>query len=92
VSNLEKMAVERNAEQVFLTLLDRFTRQGRNTSEKPTAPNYVPTVFAKESEARKLGIRKADFEEAMRRLFGAEKICLEPYGSPSRGTSRLVSK
>jgi RecA-family ATPase len=92
LSNLEKLAAERKAEQVFLTLLDRFTLQCRNTCEKPSAPNYAPTQFAKESEARELGIRKADFEGAMRGLFAADKICLEPYGPRSRGTSRLVRK
>jgi len=91
-SSLEKLAGEQKAEQLFLTLLDRFTRQGRNTCEKPSAPTYGPTLFAKESEARELGIRKTDFEGAMRRLFAAEKICLKPYGPPSRATSRLVHK
>ena len=92
VSNLEKLAAEQKAEQLFLTLLDRFTRQGRNTCEKPSAPTYAPTLFAKESEARELGIRKADFEGAMRRLFAAEKICLEPYGSPSQGNLKTGAK
>jgi hypothetical protein len=69
VSSLERLAAEQKAEQLFLTLLDRFTRQGRNTCEKPSAPTYAPTLFAKESEARELGIRKADFEGAVRRLF-----------------------
>ena len=91
-SSLEKLAADQNAEQLFLTLLDRFNRQGRNTCEKPSAPTYAPTLFTKESEAREAGIRKADFEGAMSRLFAAEKICLERYGSPSRATSRLVRK
>ena len=54
--------------------------------------NYAPTLFAKEKEAKELTIRKADFEAAMRRLFAANKIAVEPYGFPSRGTSKLVSK
>ena len=91
-SSLEKLAADQKAEQLFLTLLDRFNRQGRNTCEKPSAPTYAPTLFTKESEAREAGIRKADFEGAMSRLFAAEKICLERYGSPSRATSRLVRK
>ena len=33
-----------------------------------------------------------DLSRAMSRLFAAEKICLERYGSPSRATSRLVQK
>jgi hypothetical protein len=92
MSNLEKLGAERRSEEVFLKLLAQFTRQNRNTCEKPSAPTYAPTLFAKESEAQELGIRKADFEGAMRRLFAAERICLEPYGSPSRATARLVSK
>jgi RecA-family ATPase len=92
MGNVEKLAAERRSEEVFLTLLERFTRQGRNTCEKPTAPTYAPTLFAKEGEARELGIRKADFEVAMRSLFAADKICLEPYGPPSRGTSKLVRR
>ena len=92
ISNLEKLAAERRSEEVFLKLLEQFTRQGRNTCEKKSAPNYAPTLFAKESAARECGIRKADFEVAMRGLFAADKIRLEPYGSPCRATSRLVSK
>jgi RecA-family ATPase len=92
VSSLEKLAAQQKAEQLFLALLDRFTRQGRNTCEKPSAPTYAPTLFARESEAREAGVRKADFEGAMSKLFAAEKICLERYGSPSRATSRLVRK
>jgi RecA-family ATPase len=92
VSSVEKLAAEQKAEQLFLTLLDRFTRQGRNTCEKPSAPTYAPTLFAKEHEAQELGIRKTDFEGAMRKLFAAEKIYLEPYGPRCRATSRLVRK
>jgi RecA-family ATPase len=89
-SHLEKLAAEQKADQLFLTLLDRFNGQGRNTSERSSANNYAPTLFAKEGEAKGLGIKKANFEDAMRRLFAANKIRLEPYGGPSRGTARLV--
>jgi RecA-family ATPase len=92
ISNLEKLAAEQKAEQTFLTLLERFNGQGRNTCEKSSAHNYAPTLFAKENEAKQLGIRKADFEVAMRRLFAADKIHLKPYGPPSKGTSRLACK
>jgi RecA-family ATPase len=92
MGNLEKLAAEQKADHLFLTLLSRFNGQGRNTSERSSANNYAPTLFAKESEAKELGVKKTDFEVAMRRLFAADKICLEPYGAPSRGTSKLVSK
>jgi hypothetical protein len=75
---------------MFLVLLDRCVGQGRNISDKHNAPSYAPTVFAKEAEAKDSSIRKSDFGAAMRRLFASNKIRLEPYGSPSRGTSRMV--
>jgi RecA-family ATPase len=90
ISNLEKLAAEQKADQTFLTLLDRFNGQGRNTCEKPSAHNYAPVLFAKENEAKEAGIKKSAFEDATRRLFAANKICLKPYGAPSKGTARLV--
>jgi RecA-family ATPase len=90
-TSLEKLAAERVAEQLFLTLLEAFNQQGRNTSAKPSAPTYAPTLFAKEKQARERGIKKPAFEVAMRSLFAANKICQQPYGPPSRGTSKLVS-
>jgi RecA-family ATPase len=89
IGSLDRLAAEQRAERLFLALLDRFNRQGRNVSDKPAARNYAPTAFAKEAEAKKDGIRKVDFENAMRRLFEAEKIAIVPYGPPSRGTTRL---
>jgi RecA-family ATPase len=92
IGTLEKLAAEQKTDQTFLTLLDRFSNQGRNTSERPNANNYAPTLFAQEKEAKELGIKKADLEAAMRRLFAADKILLQPYGPPSRGWSKLVQK
>jgi RecA-family ATPase len=92
IGSLDRLAAEQRAERLFLTLLDRFNRQARNVSDKPAARNYAPTAFAKEAEAKKDGIRKVDLENAMRRLFEAEKIAIVPYGSPSRGTTRLEAK
>ena len=89
-TGLEKLATEQAAEQLSLTLLDTFNQQCRNTSAKPNAPTYAPTLFAKEKQARDRGIRKHAFEVAMRSLFTADKIRLESYGPPSRGTSKLV--
>ena len=86
VSNLEKLAAERRREELFLKLLEQFTRQGRNTCEKalPQPMHHAPTLFAKEDEAKQVGIRKADLEAAMRRLFSTDKIHLKPYGPPSK--------
>ena len=40
-SHLEKAAPEQTAEQLFLTLLARFTRQGRNVSDKAASHGYA---------------------------------------------------
>ena len=80
ISNLEKLAAEQAAAQLFLEILNEFNRQGRNTSAKPAAPTYAPTLFTKEKKARERSIKKAAFEGAMRDLFAADKIGLEPTG------------
>jgi len=90
MSNLERLASENRVDDLFLVLLDRCNGQGRKASEKLNAPNYAPTIFAKEPEAKSASIKKRDFQEAMQRLFSANKIRLEPYGAPSRGTEKLV--
>lgn len=91
-NTLDRMVAEQNAERLFMALLDRFNQQNRNVSEKDASKNYAPTAFAKEEEAKKHGVRKADLEAAMRRLFAASKIEVQPYGPPSRGTTRLVTR
>jgi RecA-family ATPase len=92
VSNLDMAARTAKSQEVFVGLLHRFTAQSRNVSDKPNANNYAPTVFAKESEAAKNRIKKADFEHAMRELFSANRIENEPYGKPSKGAFHLAVK
>jgi len=91
-SSLDKMAREQKADELFVELLRRFAGQGRNVSHKPNAPNYAPTAFAEDTEAKKQGLRKADFNAAMLRLFGADKIHVETYGKPSRPYTKLSMK
>jgi RecA-family ATPase len=89
MSNLDKLARQQGADEAFLALLARYERDGRNVSDKPTSNAYAPTIFGKEKEAKTAGMRKLDLEDAMRRLFEAEKIHVEHYGRPSRPYSRL---
>jgi RecA-family ATPase len=91
-SNLDKLAREAKVEEVFLDLLRRFNGQGRKVSEKPNAPNYAPTAFAKQDDAKKLRLTKRDFEEAMSRLFNSNRIHVETYGRPSRQFTKLAVK
>jgi RecA-family ATPase len=87
MSGLDKLAREQKADEVFLALLGRYEREGRNVSDKPTSHGYAPKEFAREKEAG--GIRKDAFIAAMRRLFASGRIHVEEYGRPSRPYSRL---
>jgi RecA-family ATPase len=89
---LDEGAAHAAANDVFLGLLDRFTRTGENVSNKPSANNYAPTLFAGEDEAKSKHLNKAALEAAMRRLFAAELIAVEPYGPPSRDYRRIIRK
>jgi RecA-family ATPase len=92
VSNLDRLAREAKANEVFLSLLRRFAEQGRNVSHKKTANNYAPAEFGREDDAKKLRIKKTDFEAAMRRLFAADKIFNETYEKHRRPFERLAVK
>ena len=92
LSNLDAIARQAAAQDVFLALLRRFADEGRNLGDKPTAPNYAPTAFAKETEAKSGRLKKEDFETAMRELFKTGKIHIESYGRPARPSSKLAFK
>jgi RecA-family ATPase len=88
---LDRAAQEAKADELFLDLLRRFTRENRNVSDK-TGPTYAAALFAREQEARAAHIGGHQFAESMRRLFKAEKIHNESYGKPSRPHYRLAVK
>jgi RecA-family ATPase len=90
MASLDKLAREAKADEVFLELLTRFGREGRNASEKLNSPNYAPTLFAREAEAKKIRLRREELRDAMSRLFAANKIRVENYGRPSQPHTRLV--
>ena len=77
---------------VFVDLLRRFSGQHRNVSDKPTAPNFAPTAFAKEEEAKKHRLKQPELVQAMRNLFAADKIGIHEYGRPSRPYTNLILK
>jgi RecA-family ATPase len=91
VGTLDKIAGEAKADDVFLELLDRFTKGNRNVSHR-TGTNYAPALFAKEQEAKNAGLNSKVLDAAMLRLFKAEKIWNEPCGKPSRPAHRLARK
>jgi RecA-family ATPase len=89
-SNLEMLAREAKAEEIFVALLQRLSTAGRNVSHKSRSSNYAPSAFADETEAKSIKLRKADLEGAMRRLFEANKIHVESYGREDRDMTRLA--
>jgi RecA-family ATPase len=93
-SSLEKAAHEMQAEQMFIELLRRFEKDGRNVCHSKKANNYAPTMFAEDPEAKKAQLGRKDFEAAMVRLFGKDKgkLVVESYGPPSKRWSRLVER
>jgi len=84
-----KTEAERAADHVFLTLLERLTREGRTVSDR-RASNYAPVIFAKEREAKIANVGKAALEDAMRRLFEARRIRTDDSGTGGKKQHRLV--
>jgi RecA-family ATPase len=90
LGSLEKLGREQKVDELFVILLNRWNEQGRNVSEKHKANSYAPGRFAEEPEAKADHVSKRELAEGMERLFRADRIRSEPYGSPSRGWSRLT--
>jgi len=86
--SIERLTEDARIDELFLTLLRRFTEQGRNVSGKDNGPNRAPKLFAADPQAK--GSSKKQFEEAMARLFAANKIRVVVEGRPSHQTSRLA--
>jgi RecA-family ATPase len=94
-SSLDKVATDAKAEHVFIDLLRRYTGQQRDVSHK-VGPSYAPAQFANEDAAQTLaptnGKRRKSLEDAMNRLFTANKIKVEKYGRPSRPYNKIVEQ
>jgi RecA-family ATPase len=90
VSSLERVAQDQKDDELFLTMMDLINKQGRRVSDKPTSPNYAPTMFTRDKRAN--GTSKARFAAAMERLFAANKIHVATYGRPSRLASEIARR
>jgi RecA-family ATPase len=85
----QQLAREAEVNQLFLTLLRRFTAQGRNVSDK-TGTSYAPALFARQPEAKTANATSKALAEAMERLFAAGKIKVVTEGPPSHPRTRIV--
>jgi RecA-family ATPase len=90
-SSFDAMAQAALADDVFIAVLKRLTKENRFVSNKPSA-NFAPAVFAQEAEAKKAGTGKVALTAAMLRLFQSGVIWNLSYGKPSRGSFRIALK
>ena len=82
---LDQIALERAADKRFIELLREFEKQGRHVNNAGGA-YYAPKQFATYDDK----FNKRQFRAAQERLFAAGKIRVEPFGSPSRNTKKIV--
>ena len=87
-SNWKSSLTNAETDNLFLELLEQFTREGRNVTEKK-GTSYAPHEFASHADAK--GVGNDAFKRCMDRLLKAGRIKVETYGPPSRCRSRLVS-
>jgi RecA-family ATPase len=91
IASLDKASREAAANDVFLDLLRRFTKENRfGSSSKGVI--YAPFLFAKEEEAKKTGMTSKDLEAAMARLFKADMIWNEDHGRSGRHRYHIALK
>jgi len=86
-SSVEKLAREKKADETFITLLERFTRQNQPVSPN-SGRNYAPAVFANHDAAA--GFKSPDFGRSMQRLLDADVIHIENLGPASKRRAVLV--
>jgi RecA-family ATPase len=88
---LDRLAAEAEIDQLFLTLLRRFTEQGRNVSDKK-GTSFAPALFSAEPEANAIKATSKIIAEAMIRLFAAKKIRVLTEGPKSKQRTRIVEE
>jgi RecA-family ATPase len=91
-TGLEKVARDAQVDQAFLDLLRRFASEGRNVSNNSRATGYAATIFAEQESAKAARMRKADFKQAIERLFAAGKLTIESYRREGHDHERLAIK
>lgn len=82
---LDREQQERRVEARFIELLREFDASGRYVNHAG-GPYYAPKEFA----AADPTIGRSHFKGAMARLFSQGRIKVEPLGSPSRNTKKIV--
>ncbi|TGP59549.1 hypothetical protein EN868_11190 [Mesorhizobium sp. M2D.F.Ca.ET.225.01.1.1] len=79
----------RQAEEMFLELLDAYAKSKRIVSDKP-GRNYAPSVFA-DDKSRPHAVSKDRFKDAMNQLFAEDKIHVATVGTGTRVQRQLAA-
>lgn len=90
---LDRELREGQIDQIFLNALDRLTEQHRALSHAKTAGNYAPRVMAETGFVN--GTTKPQLEQAMRRLFDAERIIADavlPWSKTNRHPAQGLAR
>lgn len=89
-ATVEQLAREHRVDEVFLTLMRRFTTQHRPVSPTPRSGSYAPDQFIKEAEATGAQVTRKEAEAAMRRLLKSGAVLIKNFGKPSNPKPFLV--
>jgi RecA-family ATPase len=87
-TGLDKAAADEQDDALFLKLLESHREQKIFVSNSSHAQNYAPKVFAAVKREQKVSRQR--HEQAMRRLWDANRLRLESWGPPSRQRFILV--
>jgi RecA-family ATPase len=88
-SALQQAAQDQRDDEVFVSVLSRFTQQNRVVSANP-GRSFAPSLFADEKEAKFAHVNSARLRAAMDRLIESGRVLIEITGPPSRQRSKLV--
>jgi RecA-family ATPase len=80
----------RSCERVFLDLLDRTGAEGQPVCSNNRAGNYAPKLFGSRPDRERYA--KADFEQALQRLFAQREIANIEYGRKGDQRTRIVRR
>jgi RecA-family ATPase len=86
--SFESAERDKSDEEQFLTLLAKYNGQEKPVSNKLTANNYAPKLFA--AELGPVAISQKRYAAAMERLFESKAIHVQPYGPPSKNMFRIA--
>jgi len=87
--SLEQMAADAQLDALFVDLLRKLTKQGRNVTDRK-GPSYAPAKFAEQPEAKEAKVTSKQLAAAMERLLAAGKIRVLTEGPKSHPRTRLV--